>query len=355
MSKTLIDLLLAQQDSRASIYVRTATDQVASLSYHSLLTNACKRLTDLQSLGLKRGDTCILYLYDELAFFETFWACILGGIIPVPVAPGNTPEHKNKLLLVARDLCHPFIVTEATAMRRFEDHFSDQSNENPDFWSRLIYYEPLSSKTPMADIKDMNAQDIAYIQFSSGSTRAPKGVVLTHENLVANIQDLCFAFGLTFDAKTLSWMPLTHDMGLIGFHLCPLAAGIDQHLMRTALFIRRPLSWLEIAAEVGATTLGSPNFGYRHWLQAHEKTDAPLPDLSKIRQIINGAEPISLKLTTQFMDALKPSGLDQGVMCPSYGLAEASLGIAVAQPGLGARAVWVNRTEMQFGQPTQSN
>ncbi len=346
MFDTLVEMFEARKASQASVQVMHATDQIRSHSFAELYDNALKRLGDLQGRGLSKGGHCILYMYDEVAFLEGFWACILGGIIPVPVAPGNTPEHKNKLLLIATELSDAIILTENAAIRRFEGYAVEVGAD--DVAHRVVLFEALDVDDARAVPHFPDPEDVAYIQFSSGSTRQPKGVVLTHRNLVTNIVDLNAAFGFTPDAIALSWMPLTHDMGLIGFHLCPLYAGIEHHILRTALFVRRPLVWLQHAADVGATTLGSPNFGYRHWLKAQEKSNAPMPDLSSVRQIINGAEPISSELVDAFMSTLAPAGLPAGAMCPSYGLAEASLGISVAKPGEGLRAVHLDRTVMQM-------
>ena len=174
----------------------------------------------------------------------------------------------------------------------------------------------------------VTAADPAFIQFSSGSTSEPKGVLLTHANVLANIRDIVATANFTDRDRSLSWMPLTHDMGLIGFHLCMLASGISHILMDTRLFSRRPLLWLKEASASGATLLSSPNFGYKHFLKVYEAKGGDGLDLSRVRLLFNGAEPISVPLCDRFLDAMAPHGLVRHAMYPVYGLAEASLAVA---------------------------
>ena len=188
-------------------------------------------------------------------------------------------------------------------------------------------------------------EDISFIQFSSGSTGSPKGVVLKHRNLLANIDGIQQAAQFTTHDTSLSWMPLTHDMGLIGFHLNPIVCNYNHYIMRTDLFVRRPLYWMIAASDKKTNVLCSPNFGYKHFLNAyHRKARSNQAieniDLSHMRLIFNGAEPISVNLCEQFMEALAQYGLPKNSMFPVYGLAEASL--AVSFPPVGSELEVIN-------------
>ena len=153
-------------------------------------------------------------------------------------------------------------------------------------------------------------------------------MVLSHANIVANWRAITAATGIDENDISLSWMPLTHDMGLIGFHVVMLANGVEKYLMPTDLFVRRPLLWLAVASRIGASLLSSPNFGYRHYLNALADRPVDGLDLSAVRLIFNGAEPISAGLCDEFLTRLAPAKLARTAMYPVYGLAEASLAVA---------------------------
>jgi len=192
-------------------------------------------------------------------------------------------------------------------------------------------------------------QDVAFIQYSSGSTSDPKGVVLTHRNLCANIRAIVEGLHWDEDDISLSWMPLTHDMGLIGFHLSVLGVGMNHAVMDTSVFVRRPLLWISKANELRATQLCSPNFGYKHFLKLFERKGLPDLDLSSVKLILNGAEPISWELCEEFLAALAPHGLPRTAMFPVYGLAEATVGVTVSAPGSEYSRITVDRHSLRVG------
>jgi acyl-CoA synthetase (AMP-forming)/AMP-acid ligase II/acyl carrier protein len=195
----------------------------------------------------------------------------------------------------------------------------------------------------------VTADDVAFIQYSSGSTSTPKGVVLTHRNLTTNIRAMIERGQFTDQDVSLSWMPLTHDMGLIGFHLCMFTANIEHTIMDTRLFSRRPLLWLEEASRIGATLLSSPNFGYKHFLKLYDSRGLDGIDLSRVRLLFNGAEPISVSLCERFVHEMRRFGLPAAAMFPVYGLAEASLAVSMPEPGQTWHSVIVERSSLAVG------
>ncbi|RLA22674.1 MAG: hypothetical protein DRQ63_12475, partial [Gammaproteobacteria bacterium] len=194
-------------------------------------------------------------------------------------------------------------------------------------------------------------QETAFIQYSSGSTSDPKGVCLTHYNLTTNIRAIVEGTGWGADDQSLSWMPLTHDMGLIGYHLSVLAAGMNHAVMDTGVFVRRPLLWMSKASDLRATQLCSPNFGYKHFLKLFERKGLDNLDLSSVRLILNGAEPISWDLCESFLAALAPFGLKRSTMFPVYGLAEATVCVSTPTPGTEYSRITVDRHKLRIGAP----
>ena len=145
---------------------------------------------------------------------------------------------------------------------------------------QTVYVDDIEDIANPGSFTGAMPDDTAFIQFSSGSTSTPKGVLLSHANVLSNIASIIKAAAFTRADRSLSWMPLTHDMGLIGFHLTMAAAGIEHFIMDTSLFVRRPLLWLEKASEKRATLLCSPNFGYKHTLKLLESKGLGTVDLS---------------------------------------------------------------------------
>ena len=148
-------------------------------------------------------------------------------------------------------------------------------------------------------------------------------------------------------------MPLTHDMGLIGYHLSVLAVGMNHAVMDTSVFVRRPLLWMSKANELRATQLCSPNFGYKHFLKLFQRKGLPDLDLSCVKLILNGAEPISWELCEEFLGALAPHGLKRTTMFPVYGLAEATVGVSVSEPGSEYSRITVDRHSIRVGDAFQ--
>jgi acyl-CoA synthetase (AMP-forming)/AMP-acid ligase II len=174
--------------------------------------------------------------------------------------------------------------------------------------------------------------------------------MLTHKNIMTNLNAIGEGGGYTDKDTSFSWMPLTHDMGLIGFHLNMVAYRMNQCLMATDLFSRRPLLWMQKVSEKKATVLCSPNFGYKHFLKALSKKPLEDVDLSCVRLIYNGAEPISIDLCDTFLTTMEPYGLKRETMFTVYGMAEATLAVSFPVQGEHYRAVHVDRHNLNVGE-----
>lgn len=359
MARSLIDVLeRAKQRDRSIRFVDSGGDDVLPL--HQLWHEASGLLGALQQAGLSAGDQLVIFTKSNRQFVTCFWAAVLGGIVPVPVAVGISDEHRHKLLRILGQLESGYLVTDADLQSRLVAfaESAGQSDQLPDLVTRTLRYEDLSFDQP-GERKPASGNALAFIQYSSGSTGDPKGVCLTHDNVCINIDAIVAATGWDESDVSLSWMPLTHDMGLIGYHLSVMSAGAEHAVMDTNQFVRRPLQWMEKAHELRATQLCSPNFGYKHFLKLFERKGLPDgTDLSSVRLILNGAEPISARLCDQFLEALAPLGLKPEAMFPVYGLAEATVGVTVGTPGKRYETVIVDRHTVAVGSmwsPAQPN
>ena len=308
-------------------------------------------LGHLQAVGAVRGDKMIIFLNHNEKFIDGFWAAITGGIVPVPLAVGISDEHRHKLLRIAKRLGNPLLYTDEKNLDRLGT-FAASVGEMEVFEHlkrRSVLTDALNGPGHAGTPASVGAGDVAFIQFSSGSTSDPKGIVLTHANMLANLRSTTAAAGFNEDDVSLSWMPLTHDMGLIGKHIFMFANRVENHLMATELFIRRPLLWPKFASERRATILSSPNFGYRHFLKVLGDRTLEGIDLSAARLIFNGAEPISVELCDEFMERMAPCGLKRTAMFPVYGLAEATLAVTFPTPGTAYSAMSFDRHALAVG------
>ncbi|MBO9732433.1 MAG: amino acid adenylation domain-containing protein [Chitinophaga sp.] len=349
--QTLPEILLRRKDVKEKgITFISGSNNEEFLSYQQLYTKAVSWLGFLQDSGLKPGDELVLQIEDHKTFLQIFWASILGGIIPVPVAVTYQGENAQKLFKIRTFLNNPTLFTNAVHHEKLTTTaFADNTVEEHRF-EKVLFAEELEGYTGTGEIYPATPDTIAFLQFSSGSTGNPKGVVLTHKNLVTNIYAATAAQQLNENDSHLSWMPLTHDMGLIGFHLYPIGIGVDQYLMPTDLFIRNPLLWLQKVSEHRVTITCSPNFGYKYYLNQFTTEKGKGLDLSCVKALLNGAEPVSAALCRTFMDTLRPFQLHPLAMCAGYGLAEATL--EVTWPGLRKplKTITVQRDALTIGQ-----
>jgi acyl-CoA synthetase (AMP-forming)/AMP-acid ligase II/aryl carrier-like protein len=361
---TLVDMLEGNRGvDRAVTYVEGENSE-RRVPYGDVYARALGILHHLQAMGAQRGDKMIIFLNNNEQFLDGFWAAVCGGIVPVPLAVGISDEHRHKLLRVARTLAgpgsllgKPLLYTDSKNLERLQA-LAAQVGETALFdelKARSFLVESITDISRPGRLHRPAPDDLAFIQFSSGSTSEPKGVMLTHGNLIANVQGATAVGKYNEQDVTLSWMPLTHDMGLIGFFLMQFANRVHVHLMPTELFVRRPLLWLQVASAKRVTITCSPNFGYRHFLKVLGDRRLEGVDLSAIRQIYNGAEPISVALCNEFMSALAYTGLKHHAMFPVYGLAEASLAVTFPEPGVDYRWIRVNRHKLGVGARIELN
>ena len=351
-AETLAELITVHRNfKRVVSYLESETSERV-VTYAELYERALGILFHLQKLGAKPGDKLIIYLANNEQFLDAFWAGMLGGIVPVPVALGISDEHKHKLLRIAKKLGRPFIYTDRKTLDRI-GAFAGDAGEQATFDSlnsRAFFAEQVDDISKAGQVHAVKPGDTAFIQFSSGSTSEPKGIVLTHDNILKNARGAGEASKWGEHDTNLTWMPLTHDMGLIGMHIMMFAHRMQLNVMPTELFIRRPLLWMTFASRKQVTVTSSPNFGYRHYLKVLGERDLGDLDLSSLRLIYNGAEPISVELAEEFMARLAPAKLRREAMYPVYGLAEATLVVSFPQPpGEMYEHISVNRHELNVG------
>jgi polyketide synthase PksJ len=323
---------LAHAASRKESYITfiRSSQEEEKLSYSDLYHSALRLLGYLQAKGISPGNEVVVQVDDNKLLLLIFWACILGKIIPIPLSPGTQPGQKNKLGTIWKNLSKPYYIGD----------------------DEIIIREMMDFTVP-GNIAEISGDDIAYVQFSSGSTGDPKGIILTHDNLLSNISDILVSLAIDDRDILLSWMPLTHDMGMIGFHLAAIVCNIPAINLSTSLFVRRPMLWMEKAAIHKATVLYSPNFGLHYYLSSLSERNVLDHDLSAIRILVNGAESISVDLCRAFTAKLGPSGLRSHVIVAAYGLAEASVEVSAMPVNSELRYYSLDRRSLNIGDPVR--
>jgi acyl-CoA synthetase (AMP-forming)/AMP-acid ligase II/acyl carrier protein len=350
-AKTLVELLQLNAGADRRITYIEGDGAERTVTYGELRRRALGILRRLQQLGAGRGDRLIIFLNSNEAFIDGFWAALAGGIVPVPLAVGISDEHRWKLLRVAKKLGSPFLYTDQKTLDRLREFARgvDEAAAFAKLESRVFLIDQLEEVGSPGQPAAVGPDDVAFIQFSSGSTSEPKGVVLTHRNILANARGASEAAGLSDQDTGLSWMPLTHDMGLIGMFIMLFANQAEINLMPTDAYIRRPLLWATTATRKRATVLASPNFGFRHYLKVLGERSPEGVDLGSVRLIFNGAEPINVALCEEFLARMAGAGLRRSAMLPVYGLAEASLAVSFPEVGREYRVLLLDRQSLSIG------
>lgn len=341
----------ANHEGAEGITFIQSSDLERKISYKELYHRAQSMLYVFQMKGIGKNDELVFQVEDDEIFICAFWACLLGGIIPVPITVGSTDEQMLKLFKVLAILKNPYLLINENGLSKIEGFAAGTEYKKAceEIKKKLVFVEQIEKSNTTGIEAEIDANDIAFIQFSSGSTGDPKGVVITHENLLYNIDAIINCSKITTNDSILSWMPLTHDMGMIGCHLTPLAMNINLFLMPTALFIKNPNLWLEKTSWHNVTMLSSPNFGYKYLLKYYKPEKAQEWNLSSIRVIFNGAEPISSDLCHSFLNTMSRHGLKRNSMLTVYGMAEASLAVAFPPVCEEFKTIYVDRSFLGVG------
>lgn len=345
--KTLQELILDVSSIKDKGITIINQEKDDFLPFSKIVNDANKFASYLRKLGMKPDDELIICTTDIKEFVITFWGCILSGVIAVPVSYNINDEVSTRIKNIWGKLNNPRIVTT----KKLIQYITSTSDEK--ISSKISEgYIPSEEyiNVEIDNIKyEAKPDKIAFVQFSSGSTGSPKGVILTHKGLIANVKAIINGLGDVVEdgLSSLSWLPLTHDMGLIGFHLAPLYCRVTHVLMDSMVFMKNPNVWLEKVCEYKSSVINSPNFGYNYLLKVFNK-DSNI-DLSHVRVIFNGAEPISYDLCQKFLKVMSIKKLNKNVIFPVYGMAEASLAVTFPEVKKEIEVVNVDRNYLSIG------
>ena len=343
-------------DRVALRFLAETPDQAVVLSYRELdqrartIAGALQAQTDF-------GDRAVLLFPSGPDYVAAFFGCLYAGVIAVPAYPPESTRrhHQERLLSIISDAEPRLLLTSAGLRDALQ-----QIDGAPPMLCVDTLDDALAERWIAADLQD---DHIAFLQYTSGSTALPKGVQVSHGNLVANELLIRHGFGIDLnpDDVIVSWLPLYHDMGLIGGLLQPIFSGVPCMLMSPAYFLGRPLRWLEAISEYGGTISGGPDFAYRLCSERVSESALERLDLSGWRVAYSGSEPIRLDTLERFAGKFATCGFTEDSFMASYGLAEATLFVAGTPRGQGIgnlrvddQALAQNRVEAGEGSPIMS-
>ena len=343
-ARTLVEALqwhASRQPDRTHIVFLDENGVSQTMTYAALHEAALRVSLGLRRLGVNPGDTVALMLPTGADYFACFAGILLVGAIVVPVyPPAQSAQFDDHLMR------HAAILSDARA--RIIIVSSNTFLASLLAKARIPTLHEIVAAPELMGERDTeryvpHADDVALLQYTSGSTGTPKGVVLTHANLLANIRAMGQAAMIEEQDVFVSWLPLYHDMGLIGAWFGPLYFGIPLVLMSPLIFLARPARWLQTIGRYHATMTAAPNFAYERCTRRIDDADLEGVDLSSLRLAFCGAEPVSASTVRAFIARFAAYGFRSTALTPVYGLAENTLGLTFSEPGRGMRTDRVSR------------
>lgn len=320
------------------------------LTYAQLYTSACETAGGLQHAGLRAGEAVALMFPTEPDLLIAFFGVMLAGGVPVPLYPpmraNELGEYWRRQGGILRN-CDARLMIVASLLFEHRHAMGALAGGVERLWTVGALRDTGAPLQPMSHRGD----DLAMLQYTSGSTADPKGVMLSHDNLLANIRIMGRLVDASAKDTFVSWLPLYHDMGLIGAWLGSLYFGIPLVLMPPQSFLLHPDEWLRALHRFRATLSAAPNFAYELCMHRIEQTALEGLDLSHLRVCFCGAEPVFPETMERFIARLAPQGFSPGALLPVYGLAENSLGLTFPPPGRGVKVLRVDQERfLRLGQ-----
>jgi acyl carrier protein len=335
-ARTLVDVLrhrATHQPSRwAYTFLADGEEREVTVTYAELDRKARAVAASIAGSATP-GDRALLMYPAGLEFVTAFMGCLYAGVVPVPLNPPRSNRHIGRVRAVIADASTTLALTDRATRTKVEQALACDTPGS----------EPTACVVVETDAVDLAAADRwrevaiaphapAFLQYTSGSTGTPKGVMVTHANIMANEAAISGAVRLEAGDVGAGWLPMYHDMGLIGAVLNPLYGGYPMVLMAPTHFLQEPMRWLRAISRYRCTMSAAPNFAFELCLKAVKPTDLAELDLSSWRIALNGAEPVRAETLTRFTDAFRPCGFAPETHFPSYGLAEGTLLVTAGRP-----------------------
>ncbi|MBN3907016.1 MAG: fatty acyl-AMP ligase [Nostoc sp. NMS1] len=325
---TLVELLSYraenQSEQKAYSFLQSTEKEAASLTYKELHLQAQAIATNLQSLNLV-GERALLLYQPGLDFIAAFFGCLYAGVVAIPAYPPRKNQKLSRLQAIVADAQAKIVLTSTSLLESLQTSFNQEEGLEISGLHWLATDELSSDLAQAWQPQELNGNTLAFLQYTSGSTGTPKGVMITHGNLLHNERMIEKAFGHTNKTIVVGWLPVFHDMGLIGNVLQPLYLGVPCILMSPVEFLQKPIRWLQAISHYKATTSGGPNFAYDLCIRKVTPEQLATLDLSSWEVAFTGAEPVRAETLEQFASTFAPCGFRKEAFYPCYGMAETTL------------------------------
>ncbi|HZP50206.1 fatty acyl-AMP ligase [Actinocrinis sp.] len=320
-----------------------------TLTWSQLLARAEAVAIQLADV-VRPGDRAALLLPQGLDYVAAFLGCLMARVVAVPLFPPDLPGHEDRIAAVLDD-CEPAcaLVTAESARATQGSAAAVLSAGLP-----LVRVDDAARVSGTAAVwpgtTEPDPEDVAYLQYTSGSTRTPAGVMITHRNVVANALQGVAAFDIGNGPTTaVAWLPLFHDMGLVLSIATPLVAGFPSVLMDPVAFLERPERWLRLLGQFPGALSAAPNFAYEYCVARVAAEQLGEVRLDRVRALVNGSEPVRIETLRRFRQAFAGVGLRAQALCPSYGLAEATVFVTTDGPQAAPRELVCRRDALADG------
>jgi len=327
-------------------FLKRARDVERSLTFGGLDERARAIAASIQETA-EPGDCAAVICPNDLSFIEAFMGCQYAGVIPVPVPAFNSMQSLERLRRVLGTVAPTCVVTTSA----IDERLTANADRLPELRTapRLCVDETPDHDWVRWSPPEIAGSDLAFLQFTSGSVSDPKGVMISHGNILHNLEMLQVVFRHTDESRIVCWLPFFHDWGLIGGLLQPIYSGIESILYDPFEFVRKPRSWLETISRFGATVSGAPNFAYDQCIETMAAEDCVDLDLSSWEVAIVGAEPIRAETLDRFSKKFATCGFRRESFITSYGLAETTLIVTGGDRDAAPRTIAIDRAGLEGG------
>lgn len=343
MTHGFINILLSRRNEQENGITFHEASGDSFLSYGELAAEAASWAAALADAGVQQNQPVLMQIAGNRDLVQAFWGAVYLGAVPTPIPPAQSPTDAGRVARAHAMLGSPFILSDGRA--RIDDALAESVISTKDL---RVFAENTNTCLEPAQL---SGDAPRLIQFSSGSTGAPKGIVVTEDNIVVGLEVTVPKRPARVKNSMLTWLPLSHNLSLIGFHVYSVFQNYSQVLMPTSSFVMNPVSWLQAITKFKPTVTACPNFAFRHVLRvldAHPERSEGL-DLSSVHKVACGSEPIDPALAADFQAELSKYGLRDNAVIAGYGLSEACLMVSVTEIYEPLHTLRLDRSRLRTG------